>query len=128
MEEDTKRSVQQLFDIEASTTTERKEHVRQLGMSKLDAVLSKAKAGQDPWEYQQLPRRGREQSDASDGAHDADVAEMGAWLERNKPLLLAGGLVVAQGGSWVLMKVCQAIRLQRSCGLFCNCNCQLALL
>jgi hypothetical protein len=36
---------------------------------------------------------------------DADVAAMGAWLERHRPLLLAGGFVVAQGGSWVLLKV-----------------------
>lgn len=34
---------------------------------------------------------------------------MGAWLERNRQLLLAGGLVVAQGGSWVLLKVSQLV-------------------
>lgn len=49
-------------------------------------------------------------SDESADVHDADVAAMGLWLERNRPLLLAGGLVVAQGGSWVLMKVGAADR------------------
>lgn len=49
---------QQLFDIEsAHSDGGSKEHLRQLGMSKLDAVLSKAQAGQDPWEYQQRPKR-----------------------------------------------------------------------
>lgn len=52
----------QLFDIETASTSGdggSKEHLRQLGMSKLDAVLSKAQAGQDPWEYQQQPKRQR---------------------------------------------------------------------
>jgi hypothetical protein len=50
---------QQLFDIEsaAGAGADSKEHLRQLGMSKLDAVLSKAHAGQDPWEYQQRPKQ-----------------------------------------------------------------------
>lgn len=98
------REQQQLFDVE---TADSKEHLRQLGLSKLDAVLSKAQAGQDPWEYQQQPRRPNET--AADGAadvHDADVAAMGAWLDKHKPLLLAGGYIGAQGSSWVLMKVC----------------------
>jgi hypothetical protein len=98
---------QQLFDVETANTTDNKEHLRQLGLSKLDAVLSKAQAGQDPWEYQQQP--GRSDDTAADGAadvHDADVAAMGAWLEKYKPLLLAGGYIIAQGSSWVLMKVC----------------------
>lgn len=51
---------QLLFDVEtASSGDGNKDHVRQLGMSKLHAVLSKAEAGQDPWEYQQQPKRGR---------------------------------------------------------------------
>lgn len=98
---------QQLFDVETASTTDNKEHLRQLGLSKLDAVLSKAQTGQDPWEYQQQP--GRPNDTAADGeadVHDADVAAMGAWLEKHKPLLLMGGYVVAQGSSWVLMKVC----------------------
>lgn len=50
---------QQLFDIESAAGPDggNKEHLRQLGMSKLDAVLSKAQAGQDPWEYQQRPKQ-----------------------------------------------------------------------
>lgn len=99
-------SKQLLFDIEASPVTadgSSKEHLRQLGMSELDAVLTKAKAGADPWEFQQQPKRVRDLADDT-AEHDADVAAMGAWLERNRPLLLAAGFVVAQGGSWVLMK------------------------
>lgn len=47
---------QQLFDIEAAS--ERKqEHLRQLGRSKLDAVLKKAQAGCDPFEHQERPQR-----------------------------------------------------------------------
>lgn len=100
-------SKQLLFDIEASPVTtdgSSKEHLRQLGMSELDAVLTKAKAGADPWEFQQQPKRVRDLADDT-AEHDADVAAMGAWLERNRPLLLAAAFVVAQGGSWVLMKV-----------------------
>lgn len=95
---------QQLFDIETASAdgSGSKQHLRQLGMSKLDAVLSKAQAGHDPWEFVQQPKR---QQQSEGGVHDADVAAMGAWLERNRPLLLAGGMAVAQGGSWGLLKV-----------------------
>jgi hypothetical protein len=100
------REHQQLFDVETAETAHNKEHLRQLGLSNLDAVLSKAQAGQDPWEYQQQPRRPNDTAaDRAADVHDADVAAMGAWLDKHKPLLLAGGYVVAQGSSWVLMKV-----------------------
>jgi hypothetical protein len=48
-------SKQQLFDdIEAASDRDR---LRELGRSKLDAVLNKAQAGYDPFEHQERPQR-----------------------------------------------------------------------
>lgn len=80
-----------------------REQLRKLGMSKLDAVLSKAEQGHDPWEFHQLPRGAGQHDD--DVHADADVAAVGAWLERHKHLLLSAGLILAQGASWMLLKV-----------------------
>lgn len=49
-------SKQQLFDIEAASES-KQEQLRQLGRSKLDAVLNKAQAGHDPFEHQERPQR-----------------------------------------------------------------------
>lgn len=93
-------------DIEQADNSRNTAHLRQVGLSKLDAVLSKAKAGHDPWEFQQQPKKGRD-ADAEEEhePQNADVAAFGSFLDRNRPWLLAGAFAVAQGGSWVLMKV-----------------------
>lgn len=94
-------SQQRFDDIEAASAG--RDRLRELGRSKLDAVLSKAQAGHDPFEHQERPQRlGGDSAEVQ----DADIAAMGAWLERHRPLLLAGGFVVAQGASWVLLKNC----------------------
>lgn len=143
-------SKQQLFDIEAAASESKQEQLRQLGRSKLDAVLNTAQAGHDPFEHQERPQRlggdgaGRWLPHTGDSVQgccpncswfpasaevqDADVAAMGAWLERHRPLLLAGGFVVTQGGSWVLLKVrppvpaCAVTELRRAHRLtYCFC-------